>query len=99
MSAPAAAVGGGLAATLTALAHAPWPIVSGLTVFLAVIAGAQQLVSAWNALMHGIYERRALRACAPPEVLAHLNRALASSGLANLPLTSAEDPTEPGRPG
>ncbi|MFE2972379.1 hypothetical protein ACFXKC_54345 [Streptomyces sp. NPDC059340] len=94
MSAPAATLGGGLAATLTVLADAPWPII----VFVTVVSCSQQLVGAWNSLLHGIYERRALRATEPADVLRYLSRT--SSDRRENPLTSSpDDPTEPGEHG
>ena len=98
MSAPAATLGGGLAATLTVLADAPWPIISGLTVFFTVVSCSQQLVGAWNSLLHGIYDRRALRATEPADVLRYLSRT--SSDRPGNPLTSSpDDPTEPSEHG
>ncbi|MEU6195524.1 hypothetical protein [Streptomyces sp. NPDC047061] len=89
MNAPVATAGGTLAISLTALAHTPWPIVSVVTGCFVVVSSAQRLVNAWNTLMRGVYERRALRASEPAEVLAHLSRT---------PASGDEDPAEPEEP-
>jgi hypothetical protein len=92
MSAPAATVGGSVAGMLAVMAGAPWWSISGVIAFVTVVNCAQQLVNAWNTLLRGVQERRALRAAEPADVLAYLRNTAASDGSAhptdNLPPTA-----------
>jgi hypothetical protein len=91
----AATIGGGVAGTLAAFTDVPWPCICGLIALVHVIGSAQQLADAYNTLMHGINERRALRAVEPATALAYyLSKPPSSDQPTDLP----NDPLPPLRP-
>ncbi|MFF8025417.1 hypothetical protein ACFZDJ_30920 [Streptomyces sp. NPDC007896] len=83
---PSGATAGGVAAVITALAHAPWPSIVGVSVGVTLIGNAQQLADAWNTLLRGVYERRALRSAEPAVVIEYFKETS----------TNGQNVTEPG---
>ncbi|MFF7597742.1 hypothetical protein [Streptomyces mirabilis] len=78
MNTPSATVSGAAAGLLAVMAEEPWWSISGVIAFVTVVGSVQQLVNAWNTLLRGVQERRALRAAEPADVLAYLSNTYAS---------------------
>ncbi|MFJ1610860.1 hypothetical protein ACIOHS_47345 [Streptomyces sp. NPDC088253] len=92
MNAPAvtSVITGGL---LGAVAGAPWWGTCAVVVIVFGIGHATQLVDAWNKLLRGTHERRALREAQATDVLAYFSQT-PTTGTITQPLTetSAADP-------
>ncbi|MFE2570947.1 hypothetical protein [Streptomyces mirabilis] len=89
-SAVTSVVTGGL---LGAVADAPWWGSCAVVVIVFGIGHATQLVDAWNKLLRGPHERRALREAQATDVLAYFSQTPATGTPAQpLEETSAVDP-------
>ncbi|MFJ3310892.1 hypothetical protein ACIPSA_49780 [Streptomyces sp. NPDC086549] len=96
-SAVTGVITGGL---LGAVADAPWWSSCAVFVIIFGICHATQLVDAWNKLLRGPHERRALREAQAADVLAYFSETPATRTPAqSLTETSALDPpADPGTP-